>query len=128
MLDAGSGKALRTIRVGTLPFGAALDGRHHQLFVGNFATGAAVSGTVQVIDTARGVMQRTIAVPAGPFSLALDPVRGHVVVAGLGDQSQLHGAWPSAVERAAQLLGRDAPTSTPSSSPAGAVTILRAAR
>jgi DNA-binding beta-propeller fold protein YncE len=126
MLDAASGKLLRTITVGTLPFSAALDDQHHELFVSSFgADSTTVSGAVQVIDTASGRVTRTIAVPAGPISLTLDQSRGHVVVAGLGDDSQLPGPWSGAVERVVQFFGL-AGSATVQSGP-GAVTILKTA-
>jgi DNA-binding beta-propeller fold protein YncE len=121
MLDADSGKALRTIQVGPLPFGAALDATHHRLFVSSFditadsgdITADSGLGRVQVIDTAHDTLLRTILVATGPFSLTEDPQREHLAVAGLSADALPSSGWTDAVGGARHVLGAAGPTPTP---------------
>lgn len=87
VIDIGSGRVLRTVRVGRSP-DAAVDSRTGRLFVAN-----ADDDTVSVLDTHSGAVVRTVRLgppvhcppvawqgcPVGA-SLAVDAAAGHIVV------------------------------------------------
>jgi DNA-binding beta-propeller fold protein YncE len=74
MLDARSGRVLRTIPTGNGPSTLALDSRTARAFVVN-----ANGFNLTVIDTRRGRVVRTLSLDPGP--LAVDERRGHVFLA-----------------------------------------------
>jgi hypothetical protein len=120
MLDAAGGRLLRTIPVGSLPFGAALDATHHRLFVSSFDSTAIGSGRVQVLDTANGTLLRTIVVPTSPFSITVDARQEHLAVTGLsGSDAQSSSGWMNAIDDMRQLLKAATPAPTPAAPQGG---------
>lgn len=136
MLDAGTGRLLRTVQVGPLPFGAAVDAAHHRLFVGSFdAADTPGPGRVQVLDTASGALLRSIMVSTNPFSLSVNPQDERLAVSGIDSGPLPSNGWTGAVDRTRQVFGPSGPAAT--SAPvqpqggmdaAGAMTVVQAAR
>jgi len=76
VLDARSGRVIRTVPVGTAPVAVAVDARTGRAFVVNsnvFPTGT-ISGpsSVSVLDTHTGALVRTVAVGQRAYTLAID--------------------------------------------------------
>jgi DNA-binding beta-propeller fold protein YncE len=83
MVDARSGRVLRTMATDLTPWGIAVDQRAGRVLV---STGqglwlSATPGRVQVLDGRTGRRLRTVAVGLGPDAMALDERSGHVFVA-----------------------------------------------
>jgi len=108
-LDTATGKTLRTIRVGSLPYDVVLAG--HQLYVSNWGgrrpppqstTGPAGRGTTVVVDPARfiasegsvsvinlssGQVEKEIVVGLHACAMALSPGGRHLAVANAGNDT-----------------------------------------
>lgn len=75
MLDARSGRVLRTIQVGSHPTALAVDDQIQRVFVAN-----AGSNSISVLDATTGQPLSTIPVGITPIALAVDARLGHVFV------------------------------------------------
>jgi YVTN family beta-propeller protein len=75
MLDARSGRILRTIPVGLQPCALAVDERTHRVFVVN-----AGSDSVSVLDATTGQTLDTLPVGVTPIAIGVDARLGHAVV------------------------------------------------
>src|SRR5205085_11282115 len=73
MLDATSGRLLRTVRIGTHPAALIVDRRAGRVFV-------ASAGGVGVLDARRGVLLRTLTLSAPPAAMAVDQRRGPIFI------------------------------------------------
>jgi YVTN family beta-propeller protein len=82
MLDVGTGKVLRTVRVGGSPLAIAVDAKTHRAFVANSA-----DGTVSVVDAGTCTVLRTVKVGKDPSALGVDQGAGRVYVANKGSRS-----------------------------------------
>jgi YVTN family beta-propeller protein len=79
LLDAARGVVLRSVRVGRLPLGIAVDEQTHRAFVANVG-----DDTVSVLDTRTGALLRTVQVGEHPWPIAVDVRQNTVVVGSLG--------------------------------------------
>jgi YVTN family beta-propeller protein len=141
MVEARSGRVLRTVAVGANPWSLAVDPRADRVLV---STGqglwpswsSATAGRVQVLDGRTGRRLRTVAVGLGPAALAVDKRSGHVFVANsVGTPASLGGlsrlvAWsrhwlPAWGQR---WLARLAPSPPPIGALPGTVTVLDLSR
>lgn len=81
----------RTIAVGSLPWGVAVDGRSGHALVVNRTTDSsgmpAGAGTINVVDTRAGSIVRTIDVGPDPRAVAIDGTTGQAFVANDDDAS-----------------------------------------
>jgi DNA-binding beta-propeller fold protein YncE len=77
MLDATSGRLLRTVRIGTHPAALVVDRRAGRVFV-------ASAGGVGVLDARRGVLLRTLALSAPPAAMAVDERRRRLFIGTMG--------------------------------------------
>jgi hypothetical protein len=77
MLDATSGRLLRTVRIGTHPAALVVDRRAGRVFV-------ASAGGVGVLDARRGVLLRTLALSAPPAAMAVDERRRRIFIGTTG--------------------------------------------
>ena len=77
MLDATSGRLLRTVRIGTHPAALVVDRRAGRVFV-------ASAGGVGVLDARRGVLLRTLALSGPPAAMAVDERRGRIFIGTAG--------------------------------------------
>ena len=85
MLDARSGKALRTVTVGVDPLAVMVDAARGRVLVLNHGTTPRggpdlADGSVNVLDARTGAVRATIPVGADPTALAVDDRNGHIVV------------------------------------------------
>ncbi len=82
MLDAATGRLLRTARVGVNPVQAALDTSANRLYVlsqrRDVNDNAVGPGSVSVLDAATGALVRTTQVGVGVMGMAVDDRRGRV--------------------------------------------------
>jgi YVTN family beta-propeller protein len=81
MLDAGSGRMLRTIALGMLLTGVAVDTHRGHVF-GTGYNGASGVGTVSMLDATSGAVLRTVTLDQSPSPgpVAVDERRGHAFV------------------------------------------------
>jgi hypothetical protein len=77
MLDATSGRLLRTVRIATHPVALVVDRRAGRVFV-------ASAGGVGVLDARRGVLLRSLALSAPPAAMAVDERRGRIFIGTTG--------------------------------------------
>jgi YVTN family beta-propeller protein len=138
MVEARSGRVLRTLAVALSPWSIAVDQRSDRVLVstGKELWPSATPGRVQVLDGRTGRRLRTVAVGRGPTGLTVDERSGHVFVA----NSYGTPASPSSMNRLVawsrqwlpawgqQWLARLARPSHPSHGMAGSVSVLDVAR
>ncbi len=98
VLDARTGRALRTIAVAGTASAVAVDTRHHRLYVasinGRDANGApAGPGRVMALDERSGTILRTVDAGMSPRGLAVDAGTGHVIVVDEGGSMTVSDAW-----------------------------------
>jgi DNA-binding beta-propeller fold protein YncE len=137
MVEARSGRVLRTIAVDLKPWGIAVHQRRNRVVVltsEEFMPGAA--GQVQVLEGRTGRRLHTVAVGLGPAALAVEERSGHVFVAnsygtpaGDGSMSRLV-AWsrhwlPAWGQRWLRRLAHSVP---PTDTLPGTVTVLDLSR
>src|SRR5256714_3208764 len=77
MLDATSGRLLRTVRIATHPVALIVDRRAGRVFV-------ASAGGVGVLDARRGDLMRTLTLSGPPAAMAVDERRGRIFVGTTG--------------------------------------------
>jgi DNA-binding beta-propeller fold protein YncE len=83
ILDARSGRLLRTIPVGRDPFRVLIDPRRGRAVVANDE-----DGTVSVLDLRSGIVKgRTVAVGTDPVDMAVDTRTGRAIVINRGSDS-----------------------------------------
>ncbi|MFM8350653.1 MAG: fibronectin type III domain-containing protein, partial [Actinomycetales bacterium] len=75
VIDTNTNTVLRTIKVGTEPWGSAYDADHYRLYVSNND-----SDSVSVIDTASNVVVATMPTGAYPLNPEFDPGLGRLYV------------------------------------------------
>jgi DNA-binding beta-propeller fold protein YncE len=79
VLDARSGRLLRTVSGGVAPVAVAFDQRINRAFVVNNGTTRS-NGSVNVLDATSGAVLRTVTLGAYPKAVAVDARSGHVFV------------------------------------------------
>jgi YVTN family beta-propeller protein len=127
VLDAGTGRVLRTVRVGRHPWALAVASVHGRVCVAN-----AEDGTVSILDACSGRVLRTVPIGFSPTTMAVDEPMARVYVANkLAD----HESRPVAAGRSEWLLEWQRPVqllpfgSHPSSGPIpGSVSVVSVAR
>jgi YVTN family beta-propeller protein len=138
MVEARSGRVLRTLAVALSPWSIAVNQRADRVVVstGEALWPSATPGRVQVLDGRTGRRLRMVAVGRGPTALTVDERSGHVFVA----NSYGPPASPGSMSRLVawsrhwlpvwgqQWLARLAPPSPPSHGTAGSVSVLDVAR
>jgi YVTN family beta-propeller protein len=91
IIDAASGRLLRTLHVGAAPVGVAVDSRTGRAFVSNNG-----SNTVSIIDTHTGVVLGTRPVGWHPARVVVDERTGRVfIVHGRGSTTGCGGNLPN---------------------------------
>ena len=79
VIDAATSTVIRTIRVGSFPFGVAVDPAARTVYVTNWG-----DGTVSVIDGATSTVTATLPVGSYPVGVAVDPGTHTAYVANFG--------------------------------------------
>lgn len=90
VLDARTGALVRTVTnsVGFSVTPVAIDEQHGRAFVATYNTTmsgqpALGENNVSVLDAVRGIVRRRIAVPRGPYAVAVDPRTGRLFTANI---------------------------------------------
>ncbi len=111
MLDATSGRVLRTLARDSYPERAVVDARHGRVFIGNAGAGELARGTVSVRDAASGRLLQTLPGGSYPWALALDARTSHPFItassllnAGSGARLWMRDAGTGALLRTADAL------------------------
>lgn len=81
MLDARTGRVLRSVKVGWNPLSMVVDEYTHRVFTINRGNDQSNSGTVSVLDSRSGQVLRTTIIGESPLGAAVDTRRSHVYVA-----------------------------------------------
>ncbi len=109
VLDARSGRLLRTTPVGLYPVAAVTDERAGRVFVLNGGLNLDVPGTVSVLDARDGRLLRTVGVEKHPLAAAVDEAMGRVFVASIGDTGNGYAATVAVLDAASGRVLRTVP-------------------
>jgi outer membrane protein assembly factor BamB len=116
MLDATSGRLLRTVRIGTHPAALVVDRRAGRVFV-------ASAGGVGVLDARRGVLLRTLALSAPPAAMAVDERRRRLFIGTTGLPPRKGLPTGAAHVSVLDASGRSVMTTVPLSASASALAV-----
>jgi len=100
VLDARSGRLLRTTPVGLYPVAVVADERASRVFVLNGGLNLDVPGTVSVLDARDGQLLRTVGVDKHPLAAAIDEAMGRVFVASIGNTGNGYAATVAVLDAA----------------------------
>jgi len=109
VLDARSGRLLRTTPVGLYPIAAVADERAGRVFVLNGGLNLDVPGTVSVLDARDGRLLRTIGIEKHPLAVAVDETTGRVFVASIGNTGNGYAATVAVLDAASGRVLRTVP-------------------
>lgn len=80
MLDGASGRLLRSVPLGGVPYQVVVDARRHRAAVNLGASAMSSLQRIAILDTRTGALLHTISIPQNGGPLALDPGTGHLIV------------------------------------------------
>ncbi len=92
VLDAATGRILRTIAIGTMPVQIASDPSRHRLLVIT-GGGRNAKSTIVVVDTRNSTVLRTIPLEQPASLLAVDTLSGHLLLSAFSLQPALPDPW-----------------------------------